>query len=89
MAPSAARPNPALFDAPPSGKVLNLRLLRRLLRWMRPYRTQFAISGALILAASALQVLLPVVISLVAIDQILLGGAEQPAPDLGMQIRLL
>ena len=81
---ASARPNPALFDAPPSGKVLNLRLLRRLLRWMRPYRAQFAISGVLILAASSLQVLLPVLISLVAIDHILRGDIDRQAPDLGM-----
>ena len=74
----------ALFDADLSGAVLNLRLLRRLLRWLKPYRATFAVSGLLVVAASTLQVLLPVIISIVVIDDIIQGGADQQAPDFGM-----
>ena len=75
----------ALFDADLSGAVLNLRLLRRLLRWLKPYRATFAVSGLLVVAASSLQVLLPVIISIVVIDGIIQGGADQQAPDFGME----
>ena len=87
MASSAQHPpkrDYSLFDADLSGAVLNLRLLRRLLRWLKPYRATFALSGLLVVAASSLQVLLPVIISIVVIDGIIQGGAEQQAPDFGM-----
>lgn len=74
----------SLFDADLSGAVLNTRLLRRLLAWMKPYRMTFAVSGLLILAASTFQVLLPIIVSLVVIDHIIRGETEQGAPDLGM-----
>ena len=76
--------NYSMFDADLSGAVLNMHLLSRLMRWMKPYRMTFAISGVLILFASTLQVLLPVVISLVVIDHIIQGETEHLAPDLGM-----
>ena len=74
----------ALFDAELSGAVLNTRLLRRLFRWMKPYRLTFAASGLLVLAASTFQVLLPVIVSLVVIDHVIRGETEHAAPDLGM-----
>lgn len=86
MASTAQRPakrDYALFDADLSGAVLNLRLLRRLLHWLKPYRAAFAVSGLLVVAASSLQVLLPVIISIVVIDGIIQGGADQQAPDFG------
>ena len=67
---SSAPRNYALFEAELSGAVLNLALLRRLLRWLRPYRVTFAASAVLVLIASTLQVLMPVVLSLVVIDHI-------------------
>jgi len=73
----------ALFEAELSGAVLNLRLLRRLLRWLKPYRLTFAVSAVLILVASTLQVLMPIVLSLVVIDHIIQGESGL-APDLGM-----
>jgi len=74
----------SMFDAELSGAVLNLSLLRRLLHWMKPYRLQLTGSAALVLLASLLQVLLPVVISLVVIDHIIRGETQSAAPDLGM-----
>ena len=44
----------------------------------------FAVSAVLILLASTLQVLLPVIISLVVIDHIIRGETESVTPDLGM-----
>ncbi len=74
----------SLFDAELSGTVLNTRLLRRLLAWMKPYRLTFAASGLLVLAASTFQVLLPIIVSLVVIDHIIRGEVEHATPDLGM-----
>ncbi|MFK7914617.1 MAG: ABC transporter ATP-binding protein [Pseudomonadales bacterium] len=74
----------ALFDAEISGAVLDWSLLRRLSAWMKPYRASFAVSALLVLVTSTLQVLLPVIISLVVIDHILRPEALSTAPDLGM-----
>jgi ATP-binding cassette subfamily B protein len=80
----AAKRDYALFEAELSGAVLNLALLRRLLRWLRPYRTTLAASAVLILVASTLQVMMPIVLSLVVIDHIIQGESGGLAPDLGM-----
>ena len=74
----------SMFDADLSGKALNFSLLRRLLRWLAPYRATFALSGLLVLISSTLQVLLPVVVSIVVIDRIIQGNTEHQAPDFGM-----
>ncbi|MFP6836797.1 MAG: ABC transporter ATP-binding protein, partial [Pseudomonadales bacterium] len=74
----------SMFDAELSGAVLNVSLLGRLLHWMKPYRTAIAVSAVLVVLASTLQVLLPVVISLVVIDHIIRGETEILVPDLGM-----
>lgn len=74
----------ALFDAEISGAVLDWSLLRRLAAWMKPYRATFAISALLVLITSTLQVLLPIIISLVVIDHILRDASIANAPDLGM-----
>ncbi len=72
------------FDAELTGAALNMKLLRRLMRWMKPYRITFAASAVLILIMSALQVLMPIVISLVVIDGLFLGHQSE-RPDFGMQ----
>ncbi|HEX7034756.1 MAG TPA: ABC transporter ATP-binding protein [Pseudomonadales bacterium] len=79
-----ARRDHSLFDAELTGAVMNLALLRRLLRWLRPYRITFGVSALLILLASTLQVLLPVVQSLVVIDAVLRSEVDTAMPDLGM-----
>ena len=84
MAQAAAKRDYALFDADLSGAVLNLSLLRRLLAWLAPYRPTFILSGLLVVASSTLQVLLPVIMSIVVIDGIIQGNADSNIPDLGM-----
>ena len=74
----------AMFDADISGAVLNLQLLRRLLKWLVPYRHSLAISTVLVLIASTLQVMLPIIISLVAIDHIIRGESDADSPDFGL-----
>ena len=75
--------NYAMFDAELTGAALNLQLLGRLMQWMKPYRLTFVVSAVLILMMSAMQVLMPIVISLVVIDGILAGRASE-RPDFGM-----
>lgn len=84
MSAPAPERNYALFDAEISGAVLDWSLLRRLSAWMKPYRATFAVSAILVLITSTLQVLLPVIISLVVIDHILRSEPTNAAPDLGM-----
>ena len=73
-----------MFDADISGAVLNLQLLRRLLKWLVPYRRSLAVSTVLVLIASTLQVMLPIIISLVAIDHIIRGESDADSPDFGL-----
>ena len=74
----------AMFDADISGAVLNLHLLRRLLKWLAPYKVSLAVSTVLVLTASTLQVMLPMIISLVAIDHIIRGENDAESPDFGL-----
>ena len=74
----------SVFEADISGAALNLTLLRRLLGWLKPYKGLIAISSILVLIASALQILLPIVISLVVIDHILRGNPSNNSPDFGL-----
>ena len=84
MTTATAKRDYAMFDADLSGKALNLSLLRRLLQWLKPYRVTFALSGLLVLVSSTLQVLLPVVVSIVVIDRIIQGETASRTPDFGM-----
>ena len=81
---TAAERDYSVFEADISGSALNLTLLRRLLGWLRPYKGLIAISSILVLVASALQILLPIVISLVVIDHILRGNSSNNSPDFGL-----
>jgi ATP-binding cassette subfamily B multidrug efflux pump len=74
----------AMFDADISGAVLNLHLLRRLLKWLAPYKVSLAVSTVLVVIASTLQVMLPMIISLVAIDHIIRGESDAESPDFGL-----
>ncbi len=74
----------SLFEADLSGQVLNMRLLSRLFAWLKPYRGALLTSSVLVLVASAFQVLMPIILSLVAIDHIFRGEANPDTPDLGM-----
>ncbi len=84
MQPNTPKRDYAMFDADISGAVLNLSLLRRLLHWLKPYKMSLFISGILVLVASTLQVLLPMIISLLAIDHILRGTADADTADFGL-----
>ena len=72
-----------VFDAELSGQVFSLKLLGRLMSWMKPYRLTLIVSGILVLVSSSLQVLMPVVLSLVVIDHIVMGVTDHLVPDMG------
>lgn len=76
--------NYAVFDAELSGKSVDIRLLGRLLGWLRPHWRDAGASIGLVLLASALAVLAPVVVSRVVIDGILLPSPHADAPRFGM-----
>jgi len=72
-----------MFDAELSGTAMNLELLRRLIKWLQPYRRTFAFSVVLVLISSTLAVLLPVVMAIVIIDHIILQEVDVQTLDLG------
>lgn len=85
---SGSRTKPKLdhsvFEADLYGTSLNFRMLRRLLGWCRPYMQRGFVSILLVVLASILAVLLPVVVTRVVIDGILIGSENSSMPDFGM-----
>jgi ATP-binding cassette subfamily B protein len=75
----------SMFDAELSGQVFNLRLLRRLLHWLRPHRMRIAVSAVLVLLSATLRVLLPMITSIVVVDHLLIHGERAAQmPDFGL-----
>jgi ATP-binding cassette subfamily B protein len=73
-----------MFDAELSGAVLNMHLLGRLVRWLKPYRFRLILSTVLVLIASYAAVVMEILISRVLVDYIIVGETESPMPDMGM-----
>lgn len=73
-----------VFDADLSGRMLDVRLLGRLLSWLAPERGRYLLSGTLVLLQALAQVMLPVLLSIVVIDRVLMGEANQRVPDFGL-----
>ena len=73
-----------VFDADLAGRALDLRLLRRLLHWVRPHLGTLAFSGVLVVIASVLAIMLPVIVSRVVIDGLFVGNHHHNLPDFGM-----
>ena len=74
----------AIFDAELPGKSMSARDFKRILSWTRPHRKTALLSLALVLCASFLAVLLPVIITRVVIDGLLIQQPLLSAPDLGL-----
>ncbi len=74
----------AIFDAELAGKSFNARLIGRLFDWVRPHWRLAAISGLLVLVASVLAILMPVIVSRVVIDGLLAAPRPVVLPDFGM-----
>ena len=84
----AQKPAPKLdhsiFDADIHGQSMNMVYLGRIFSWIGPHRKLAAFSILLVMLASLLAVLLPVVISRVVIDGIIVGQSDLLLPDFGM-----
>lgn len=74
----------SIFEAELYGSSLNTQMLWRLLGWCRPYLRLAVVSLLLVVLASILAVLLPVVITRVVIDGILMEATAGGMPDFGM-----
>ena len=80
----AATRDYAVFDAELAGKSFNARLIGRLFVWVRPHWRQALLSGVLVLVASVLAILMPVIVSRVVIDGLLQDQPGSVLPDFGM-----
>ena len=74
----------SIFDADIEGKAMNVQYLKRILHWVRPHRYQAAGSILLVLAASTLAIMMPVVVSRVVIDGVIMENTEALLPDFGL-----
>lgn len=74
----------AAFDAELAGRAFELRLLRRLLGWVRPHRQAAILSAALVIVGSVFAILMPVIIARVVIDGVLVADQPVLLPDFGM-----
>ncbi len=74
----------SIFDADIHGQALNMVYLRRIFGWIGPHKRIATISVILVIAASTLAVLMPVVITRVVIDGIIMGDPKLNMPDFGM-----
>lgn len=75
----------AVFDAELAGKPFDGAALLRLLRWVGPHWRLAAVSAGAVLVASVLAILMPVIVSRVVIDGLLVPSAGQfDLPDFGM-----
>ena len=75
----------AVFDAELAGRGFDAAALVRLFGWVRPHWRLAAVSAGLVLIASMLAILMPVMVSRVVIDGLLLPSAGRfDLPDFGM-----
>jgi len=74
----------SIFDADIHGQAMNMVYLRRILAWVGPHRRLAAFSIGLVVIASVLSVLLPVVITRVVIDGVIMQTPDALMPDFGL-----
>jgi ATP-binding cassette subfamily B multidrug efflux pump len=74
----------AVFDADIHGQSLNMHYLGRILVWVRPHARLAALSVALVILASFAAVLLPVIVTRVVIDTVIMETANDLLPDFGL-----
>lgn len=82
--PAPRRPKGA-FDDDVYGKNLDVGQVRRLLRWMAPYKWQAIASLVLVLLAAIASIMAPTVMSRVLVDGIVLQHHGTEIADLGQQ----
>ena len=74
----------SVFEADIGGQAMNLQYLRRIAGWVKPHKQAAIVSIVLVLFASALAVLLPVLLSRVVVDGILMDTPNALIPDFGL-----
>lgn len=74
----------SIFDADIHGQSMNMIYLRRIFGWVGSHKRLAWFSIVLVLGASLLSVLLPVVITRVVIDGVIMGAPDAAMPDFGM-----
>jgi len=74
----------SIFEADIEGQAMNMQYLRRLMSWVGPHKRLAAGSILLVLGASTLAILMPVVVSRVVIDGVIMGEPDALLPDFGM-----
>ena len=74
----------SVFEADIEGQAMNLQYLRRIAGWVKPHKQAAIVSIVLVLFASALAVLLPVLLSRVVVDGILMDTPNALIPDFGL-----
>jgi len=74
----------SIFEADIEGRAMNMQYLKRILGWARPHRALAGLSVLQVLGASVLAVLMPVVITRVVIDGVIMDEPDALLPDFGM-----
>jgi ATP-binding cassette subfamily B multidrug efflux pump len=74
----------SIFEADIHGQSMNMVYLGRIFSWIGPHKALAAYSVCMVILASLLAVLLPVIISRVVVDGIIVGDANMTLPDFGM-----
>ena len=74
----------SIFDADIHGQAMNFQYLKRIMAWVKPHALLVCTSILLVVLASLLAVFLPVIITRVAIDTIILDTPDALMPDFGM-----
>jgi ATP-binding cassette subfamily B protein len=74
----------SIFEADIHGQSMNMVYLGRIFSWIGPHKALAAYSVCMVILASVLAVLLPVIISRVVVDGIIVGDANMTLPDFGM-----
>ena len=74
----------SVFEADIEGQAMNLQYLKRIAGWVKPHKQAAIVSIVLVLFASVLAVLLPVLLSRVVVDGILMNAPNALLPDFGL-----
>ena len=74
----------SIFEADIEGQAMNLQYLKRIAGWVKPHKQAAIASIVLVLFASVLAVLLPVLLSRVVVDEILMDAPNALLPDFGL-----
>ena len=74
----------SVFEADIEGQAMNLQYLKRIAGWVGPHKQVAMISIVLVVIASGLAVLMPVLLSRVVVDGILMDSPNSLLPDFGL-----